>query len=145
MGSVIRCFQYIQELYHGPSMGPEWRQTLCFPSGSMSGPVAFKRKTVGDVAPAPSISPDLFQDGEIEVNNPIFNEDRLMAQSADKDSSASKPSLSAESPGDTETSKLPEDTSEPSPPRPPDSTNWRATVQASARIFILVASQLILL
>ena len=54
MGPVVRGFQYIWELYHGPDMGPEWKQTLCPHSGPMYVLVAFKRITVSDVAPAPS-------------------------------------------------------------------------------------------
>ena len=52
---LIRGFQCIREIYHGSDMGPEWKQTLCFYADSMSGPVAFKRKAVSDVAPVSSI------------------------------------------------------------------------------------------
>ena len=54
-GRSSGAFSTSGNLAVGQTRVPEWKQTLYFHSGTLSGPVAFKRKTVGDIAPAPSI------------------------------------------------------------------------------------------
>ena len=61
MGSIIRGFQYIRDLYHGLDMGPEWKQMLWFHPGPITGHVAFKRITATVVALAPTINTGIIQ------------------------------------------------------------------------------------